>query len=128
MSSSRAPKRRKTVLIIIDDHDKRVRLRKSCEERHGLHVETAANAKEGLELLRKWEAPDFILLSSDPLPLMSYEEFLDAKSKDPKLAKVPVVLVSQEPVVPLPRTVAGEVFAPVSNKDLAVLTEQFCSE
>ena len=128
MSSSRASKRRKSVLIIIDDHDKRVRLRKSCEERHGLHVETAANPKEGLDLLHKWEPPDFILLSSDPLPLMSFDEFLDAKSKEPKFAKVPVVLVSQEPVVPLPRTVAGEVFSPVSNKDLAVLAEQFCPE
>ncbi len=116
----------KSVLIVLADHDRRVRTRKMCEESFGLTVTTIASPLEGLSLFNKIKAPGFILLSSDPLPLMTYEEFLRFLGRNPQLARIPVVLLSLKPVVPVPSGVTEQVEAPISLKTLGELVKKYC--
>ncbi|MBC7690274.1 MAG: response regulator [Methylotenera sp.] len=88
---STAPK--KDSLLIVDD-DAGIRdMLKLLFEVEDFFVHTAANGQEALELLAQIPPPCMILLDL-MMPVMNGWEFLDAKKKLPKLASIPVVIVS----------------------------------
>lgn len=91
----------------------------------GLTLHSTATPVEGLDLLGRVTPPAFILLSSQPFPLMSYEDFLKRKSRDPRLAPIPVVLLSPDPVIPPTKDVAEVAKAPISEDDLMSLIKKF---
>jgi CheY-like chemotaxis protein len=120
-----AQSKKPTVLIVLNDHDRRVRLRKMCEENTPLAVASAANPVEALELLKKMDTPSFILLSTQPSSLMGYEDFLHHKARDPRLGGIPVVLLSMEILGKLPQGAMLEVKAPISLPDLQSLVKRY---
>jgi len=82
----------RSVLVIDDDHNIRVVIRQALET-YGYTVHSATNGRDALELLKKIENPDVILLDL-MMPFMSGWEFIKEQKKIPALAKIPVVIVS----------------------------------
>jgi len=62
-----------------------------------------SNPVEGLSLLQNINPPAFILLSSQELPLITYQQFINIKNQLPPWAHVPVILLSLVTVGPLPK-------------------------
>lgn len=85
----------KTILIVEDDADIRESLREAFED-EGYQVRCAANGLEGLEALRKFEAPSIVLLDL-VMPLMTGNELYAAMQADPKLAGIPVIISTSDP-------------------------------
>jgi CheY-like chemotaxis protein len=81
-----------TVLIAEDDEAIRDGLSMSLEI-EGYRVLTAANGREALDLLPTLTAPCLLLLDL-LMPVMSGWEVLEEKNRDPKLAAIPVVVLS----------------------------------
>lgn len=85
----------KTVVLIDDEDDVRENTRDllvAC----GFTVVTAANGREGLELLASVEGPCFVLLDL-LMPGMDGWEFLRELDKDPILSKLPVYVCTSVP-------------------------------
>jgi len=80
------------ILIVEDDPDVRDTLREVLES-EGLSVMTATNGKEALERLASSPRPCMILLDL-LMPVMNGLEVLDALRLDPRLATIPVIIVS----------------------------------
>ncbi|MBC7396406.1 MAG: response regulator [Bdellovibrionales bacterium] len=83
---------KKSVLVIEDDFSIRQALKELLEYDH-YNVVTAVNGRDGLDKLYQMPAPDLILLDL-MMPIMNGKCFLKAMRADPKLAPVPVVVVS----------------------------------
>lgn len=80
------------VLIIEDDHDIREMLESVLKD-EGYEVWSAKNGRAGLEVLRSQGLPSLILLDL-MMPVMDGKAFLEEAAKDPKLAAVPVLLLT----------------------------------
>src|SRR5262249_48806261 len=59
----------------------------------GFMVATAANGEEAFRRLRNYERPDLILLDLN-MPVMDGCRFCDQQKQDPRLAGIPVVVLS----------------------------------
>jgi CheY-like chemotaxis protein len=82
------------VLVVEDDDELRIALKESLVA-EGYEVETASNGAEALAVLRKDETkrPAVILLDL-MMPVMNGWQFITAQKDDPKLALIPVVVLS----------------------------------
>jgi CheY-like chemotaxis protein len=80
------------ILIVEDDVDMRESLGEilQCE---GYRVAAAANGREALDHLRQAEAPCIILLDL-MMPVMSGWEFRQEQRDDPRLAQIPVAVLT----------------------------------
>lgn len=79
------------ILVIEDDSDVRALMLEALS-REGHIVEDASDGVEGLQMARE-HRPDVILLDL-MMPTMDGWAFLDEQKRDPRIADVPVVLVS----------------------------------
>lgn len=91
-ASERDVAHRCLVAIIEDDSEFRNMLRELLEEEQ-YRVVALANGAEALEALRGDTVPNVILLDVS-MPVMDGFDFLRYRNEDPKLAAVPVVLVT----------------------------------
>lgn len=82
----------KTVLIVEDDEAIRETMQLALEMR-GYEVVTAGNGKEGMAALRAGPKPCLILLDL-MMPVMDGWGFVGALEHDPKLGRIPVVVVT----------------------------------
>ena len=81
------------VLIVDDDNDVRSALAELLEE-EGFSVEGAPNGREALALLRGGTVHPAVILLDLMMPGMDGWDFRHEQMRDPKLAAVPVVIVS----------------------------------
>lgn len=81
-------------LVIEDDNDVRSLLAKLLKS-EGYEVLLAENGKVALELLNQTVKPDFILLDLR-MPLMDAADFRKIQEMDPKIASIPVIVVSAD--------------------------------
>lgn len=97
--------KRRTILVVEDDFDIRVLL---CNffESENFDVLSAENGKAALEVLRTTKAPDLILLDL-MMPIMDAMEFRKIQESDPKIASVPVLVMSADPNVDVKRLTLG---------------------
>lgn len=97
--------KRRTILVVEDDFDIRVLL---CNffESENFDVLSAENGKAALEVLRTTKAPDLILLDL-MMPVMDAMEFRKIQESDPKIAGVPVLVMSADPNVDVKRLTLG---------------------
>jgi CheY-like chemotaxis protein len=91
-SSEREAASRCLVAIIEDDKEFRDMLRELLEEEQ-YRVVALSNGAEALEVLRGDTVPNVILLDVS-MPVMDGFDFLRFRNDDPKLAAIPVVLVT----------------------------------
>jgi CheY-like chemotaxis protein len=80
------------VLIVEDDGDLRELMAETLAI-EGVRIATATNGREALAYLRTGEAPSLILLDL-MMPVMDGWQFQREKLLDPRLAHVPVVVLS----------------------------------
>jgi len=83
---------RAPVLIVEDDDDLREMMAQLLTL-EGFRVQTAANGREALEYLERGELPNLILLDL-MMPIMDGWEFRRIQSEDPKIASLPVIVLS----------------------------------
>src|SRR5262245_62556418 len=88
-----ADDRSETVLLVEDDFDLRDALVPILEY-EGHHVVSAANGKEALDRLHAMPAAPSLILLDLMMPVMGGEEFRAEQLRDPRLASIPVVVVS----------------------------------
>jgi CheY-like chemotaxis protein len=91
-SASRAARATKHVLIVEDDDITREMLA-TILQAEGYMTDSVANGREALAYLSAQAAPDLILLDL-LMPVMNGWEFRAAQAADPRLASIPVVVVS----------------------------------
>lgn len=84
----------KSILVIEDDDDIRQVIRVYLEI-EGYPVITAANGKQGLELLSQGPRPGLIILDL-MMPIMNGWEFVDLLQSDDALASIPVIVVTAD--------------------------------
>jgi len=85
--------RPEAILIVDDDNDTRSALSEMLEE-EGFTVEGAPNGREALARLRGGKAHPAVILLDLMMPGMDGWDFRSEQLRDPKLARVPVVVVS----------------------------------
>lgn len=113
----------RSVLIVEDDPAIREALQ-SVLESEGHTAHTAANGREALNLLRRIERPQLILLDL-MMPVMSGWELLGMLRADPELSSIPVVVVSAAP--PKGELAASRVLKkPIEVNTLLRIVEELC--
>ncbi|MBK6515688.1 MAG: response regulator [Polyangiaceae bacterium] len=81
-------------VLIIDDHDDSRELLVEILREGGFHTVTAVSGPEGLERLRSAVTLPFLILTDVAMPDMDGATFRERQVADPRLANIPVVLVS----------------------------------
>ena len=81
------------VLVVEDDPDIRATLCEALED-NGYRAAGAANGAEALEYLRKAAEPPCLILLDLMMPVMDGQTFRTEQRADPKLANIPVVVIS----------------------------------
>src|SRR6185503_4662036 len=84
-----------SVLVVEDDFDLRDALVPILEY-EGHRVISAANGREALDQLQAMPPPSVILLDL-MMPVMNGEDFRTEQLRDPRLASIPVVVLSAHP-------------------------------
>ena len=82
----------RNVLVVEDDPDTREMVGRFLEM-EGFGVRTAANGRQALDVLRGGASACVILLDL-MMPVMDGWEFRAAQTRDPRLATIPVVVVT----------------------------------
>jgi CheY-like chemotaxis protein len=84
-----------TLLIVDDERDIRESLQEYFED-EGIRAEIAANGAEALERLMRDPLPCVVILDLI-MPIVNGNEVYDRMQKDPRLAKVPVIISTSDP-------------------------------
>lgn len=82
-------------VLLIDDDDATVEALRLLLEGAGHRVSTAENGRVALERLREPE-PCCVILLDLMMPVMNGYEFREAQLKDPNLASIPVIVVTDD--------------------------------
>jgi len=85
-------KNRNSKILVVDDSSTNVILLDAILNDKGYQIDTALNAKEALQILRK-ERPDLILLDL-LMPHISGVEFLEKIKKNNDTKDIPVIIIS----------------------------------
>jgi CheY-like chemotaxis protein len=115
------------ILIVEDDFDIRDALMQILEE-EGYGVRGVANGQEALDLLAREPAPKLILLDL-MMPVMNGWQFRAEQLKNPRLAGVPVLVISADPhLQPKAESLgaAGLLKKPISLDELLVAVKSHC--
>ena len=114
-----------SILIIEDDHDIRVSLRRALEF-EGYYVFSATNGISGFELLKRIKPPGLILLDL-MMPLMNGQGFLKKKNTDADLNRIPIVIMSaSKDAEAIAAENDGFLQKPVDLKALLEVVHRFC--
>ena len=82
----------RSILLVDDDDDMRTALTQFLAD-EGFAVHTARNGREALTRLGEIEPPGLILLDL-MMPVMDGSQFLAERRSDPRLSRIPVVIMS----------------------------------
>jgi CheY-like chemotaxis protein len=124
--AAREAAQRCLVAIVEDDAEFRNMLRELLEE-EDYRVIAVANGAEALETLRGSSLPSVILLDVS-MPVMDGFDFLRHRNDDPRLSKVPVVLVTN--AKPHERPTAGVsdvVRKPIDIDEILFAIKRYCA-
>ena len=112
------------ILVVDDDQHIRTALSNLLAE-EGYKVACSANGREALDLIRAGSRPCMIFLDL-MMPIMDGFAFLDAQDSDPKLAPIPVVVITAGGLtgVVRGRTVMSK---PLKAERLLEAAERYCS-
>lgn len=124
-ASTHAFESRSTILVVEDDHDIRVGVRSLLED-EGFRVVTVTNGVAALETLERGrQAPSLIILDL-MLPVMDGWEFAARLRQRPKLAGIPIVIMSAYEDPPAPDGIVGFIKKPVNAEALLHLVATYC--
>lgn len=124
--SDREAAKRCLVAIIEDDSEFRNMLRELLEEEQ-YRVVALANGAEALETLRGDTLPNVILLDVS-MPIMDGFDFLRFRNDDPRLAQVPVVLVTNAKPHERPTIGVNDVVRkPIDIDEILFAIKRYCT-
>jgi CheY-like chemotaxis protein len=86
-------KRERHQILVVDDDEGVREAMVSILEVMGYSVASAINGKDALDYLRNAATPDLII-SDLAMPIMDGRQFRREQVKEPRLAKIPVIVVS----------------------------------
>jgi CheY-like chemotaxis protein len=116
------------ILIVDDDAIAREALSRQLQ-RAGYAVSEAADGREALLRLRA-DGPHQVVLLDLMMPVMDGWQFLDARKRDPDLARSPVVLVTAVGGIHLPAVRAlgadGALQKPIPPEELLDTVRRYC--
>jgi CheY-like chemotaxis protein len=81
-----------SILVVDDDRDLRTTVAQVLED-EGYRVEEASNGQEALARLEVDPPPDLLLLDL-MMPVMNGEQFRREQQREPRLSRIPVVLMT----------------------------------
>ncbi len=120
------PKRDHRPVLIVEDDDDLREMMAQLLTLEGFRAETAPNGRAALDYLRRDDLPDLILLDL-MMPIMDGWEFRRLQSEDPRLADLPVIVLSAlEP--PKTSDLGGATFLtkPLDFDRLLELVRRYC--
>lgn len=82
-------------ILLVDDDIPSVEALKELLEGAGYSVACAGNGREALDLLRE-AGPYCVIVLDIMMPVMNGYEFREAQMKDPKLASIPVIVITAD--------------------------------
>src|SRR5690349_5901581 len=115
----------KPVILVVDDDAPIILLMRSLLREYGFEPLTAMTGAEAIQSVRG-RRPDLILLDRN-MPGMSGDEVLQAFRAEPKVAEVPILILSGEPIGPDELERLGANAAVLKPFDVTELIEQIRS-
>jgi CheY-like chemotaxis protein len=116
-------------ILLVDDSVDHQELLTMLFEEEGFDLKCASNGKEALELLRSMpELPAFILLDM-MMPIMDGYTFRENQIKNPRLASIPVVVMTADNSVVAKSKdlgVAEFINKPANIEDLLEAAKRYC--
>jgi CheY-like chemotaxis protein len=115
------------VLIVDDDPDIREAMSEMLAlEGHG--TACASDGREALEILRRTDFAACVILLDLRMPVMNGWEFREEQRRDPKIAAIPVIVITaDESAARTPGLEAeGILRKPIRGDDLVRLVSRFC--
>ncbi|MFO7167760.1 MAG: response regulator [Chloroflexota bacterium] len=116
-------------ILVVDDEAGIRQLLEVFLTHHGYSTASVANGAEALNYLRRSQVlPDMILLDM-MMPVMGGTDFRLAQLQDPRIAAVPVVLMSAAAELPeetSPLQFAAHLPKPIDFEALRALVERYC--
>jgi CheY-like chemotaxis protein len=88
-------RKRRCVLVVEDDHDIRSSLEMALGD-EGYDVVTASNGQDALDCLRCTAVLPFVILLDMRMPVMDGRMFLAARTREPALADIPVIVLTAD--------------------------------
>jgi CheY-like chemotaxis protein len=116
---------RGTILVVEDDHDIRVGVRALLED-EGFRVVTVTDGRSALEALESTAEAACVILLDLMLPVMDGWHFAELVRKRPRLAGIPIVIMSAYEDPPPPDGVVGFIKKPVNAELLLRLVAPYC--
>jgi CheY-like chemotaxis protein len=113
------------VLLAEDDEDLREAMVDTLNDA-GYSVEAVGNGRDALEWLEDNLAPPRVILLDLMMPVMDGWQFLDERQKNPKIAAVPVVVLSANGDFTRESDTIGFMRKPVAVKALLALIARHC--
>jgi CheY-like chemotaxis protein len=116
------------VLVVDDDYAIREMLIEVLEDA-GYQVTSAENGQQAMALLQEAPALPCVILLDLMMPVMSGWAFREAQQSDPKLASIPVVVLSARPGLQhdvFMTTVSEFLQKPVDISHLLRIVERYC--
>jgi CheY-like chemotaxis protein len=116
---------RSTVLVVEDDHDIRVSVRNLLED-EGYRVLTVTDGRAALELLERAEPSPSLIILDLMLPVMDGWQFAERLRASPRLAGIPIVIMSAYQDPPPPEDVVAFVKKPIDTDTLLHVVDRYC--
>jgi CheY-like chemotaxis protein len=114
------------VLLAEDDEDLREAMVDTLNDA-GYTVEAVGNGRDALEWLEDNALPPKLILLDLMMPIMDGWQFLDERQKTPKVAAVPVVVLSANGAFSGKASTDGFMQKPVGVKRLLDVVARYCS-
>jgi CheY-like chemotaxis protein len=113
-------------VLIVEDDDSVARALALLLDDHGFESKVVPNGREALAFLHLGSLPNLILLDL-MMPVMSGEEFIDIKTNDPVLSKIPVcILTAFDRALPERADIAARLRKPVDARSVVSIVERHC--
>jgi CheY-like chemotaxis protein len=116
------------ILLVEDDEDIRDVVADILEQ-NGYHVERAIDGAEALDKLRAAAVPPKVIFLDLLMPVMDGAAFRAEQMRDPKLAAIPVVVMSalaDGPTRAAALSPAEYLGKPIHSRELVVMAEKMC--
>jgi CheY-like chemotaxis protein len=114
----------KSILVVEDDPSIR-EVMKDVLELSGYRVVTAANGREGYEILKRGEKPGVVFLDL-MMPVMDGWEFMANRKTDSELSRIPVVVLTASQYLPQPEGASHYLAKPLELETLLSVARNYC--
>jgi CheY-like chemotaxis protein len=114
------------ILLAEDDEDLREAMVETLNDA-GYTVEAVGNGRDAIEWLEGADTPPKLILLDLMMPVMDGWQFLEKREKTPKVASVPVVVLSASGSFESPNQTVAFMRKPVALKPLLAIVATYCA-